>query len=309
VTGYIFRRILQAIPVFLGTTFLIYFMVFAMPGDPIIALFGDKTPNPAVVAQLRAQYHLDQPFIVQYLIYLGGIFRGDFGLSFSGEPVTAILARTFPVTARLAILALLFETFFGILVGLVSGLRKGKLFDASSLAVSLVLISLPIFVIAFVAQYVFGVWLGWARTTVGSGAPLQDLILPALVLASVSFAQIVRLTRASVIETSGLDFVRTAYSKGLSSRRVIPVHILRNSLIPVVTYLATDFGVLLVGATITEGIFNVPGVGNTLYQAIIRGEGPTVVSFVTVMVLIYLVVNILVDLFYGLLDPRIRYVK
>lgn len=308
-TGYIFRRILQAIPVFLGTTFLIYFMVFAMPGDPIVALFGDKTPNPAVVAQLRAQYHLDQPFIVQYLIYLGGIFRGDFGLSFSGEPVTAILARTFPVTARLAILALLFETFFGILVGLVSGLRKGKLFDASSLAVSLILISLPIFVIAFVGQYVFGVWLGWARTTVGSGAPLQDLVLPALVLASVSFAQIVRLTRASVIETSGLDFVRTAYSKGLSSRRVIPVHILRNSLIPVVTYLATDFGVLLVGATITEGIFNVPGVGNTLYQAIIRGEGPTVVSFVTVMVLIYLVVNILVDLFYGLLDPRIRYVK
>ena len=294
---------------FLGTTFLIYFMVFAMPGDPIVALFGDKTPNPAVVAQLRAQYHLDQPFFVQYLIYLGGIFRGDFGLSFSGEPVTAILARTFPVTARLAILALLFETFFGILVGLISGLRKGKLFDASSLAVSLILISLPIFVIAFVAQYVFGVWLGWARTTVGSGAPLQDLILPALVLASVSFAQIVRLTRASVIETSGLDFVRTAYSKGLSSRRVIPVHILRNSLIPVVTYLATDFGVLLVGATITEGIFNVPGVGNTLYQAIIRGEGPTVVSFVTVMVLIYLVVNILVDLFYGLLDPRIRYVK
>ncbi|MDJ0322895.1 ABC transporter permease [Cryobacterium sp. PH31-AA6] len=308
-TGYIFRRILQAIPVFLGTTFLIYFMVFAMPGDPIVALFGDKTPNPAVVAQLRAQYHLDQPFFVQYLIYLGGIFRGDFGLSFSGEPVTSILARTFPVTARLAILALLFETFFGILVGLISGLRKGKLFDASSLAVSLILISLPIFVIAFVGQYVFGVWLGWARTTVGSGAPLQDLVLPALVLASVSFAQIVRLTRASVIETSGLDFVRTAYSKGLSSRRVIPVHILRNSLIPVVTYLATDFGVLLVGATITEGIFNVPGVGNTLYQAIIRGEGPTVVSFVTVMVLIYLVVNILVDLFYGLLDPRIRYVK
>jgi oligopeptide transport system permease protein len=308
-TGYIFRRILQAVPVFLGTTFLIYFMVFAMPGDPIVALFGDKTPNPAVVAQLRAQYHLDQPFIVQYFIYIGGIFRGDFGVSFSGEPVTQILARTFPVTARLATMALLFETFFGILVGLISGIRKGKLFDASSLVVSLILISLPIFVIAFVAQYVFGVSLNWARTTVSAGAPLQDLVLPALVLASISFAQIMRLTRASVIETSGLDFVRTAYSKGLSRRRVIPVHILRNSLIPVVTYLATDFGVLLVGATITEGIFNVPGVGNTLYQAITRGEGPTVVSFVTVMVLIYLVVNIVVDLLYGLLDPRIRYVK
>lgn len=308
-TGYILRRVLQAIPVFFGTTFLIYFMVFAMPGDPIVAMFGDKTPNPAVVAQLRAQYHLDEPFIVQYLIYIGGIFRGDFGVAFSGEPVTEILARTFPVTIRLAVLALFFETVFGILVGLVSGIRKGKFFDGSSLAVSLVLISLPIFVIAFIAQYVFGVWLGWARTTVGSGAPIQDLILPALVLASISFAQIMRLTRASVIETSGADFVRTAYSKGLSRKRIIPVHILRNSLIPVVTYLATDFGVLLVGATVTEGIFNVPGVGNTLYQAIIRGEGPTVVSFVTVMVLIYLVVNLIVDLLYGLLDPRIRYVK
>jgi len=308
-TGYILRRVLQAVPVFLGTTFLIYFMVFAMPGDPILALFGDRSPNPAVVAQLRAQYHLDEPFIVQYFIYLGGILQGDFGLTFSGEPINEVLARTFPVTARLAGLALVFLAIAGISVGLLSGLRKGKLFDASSLAVSLVLISLPIFVIAFVAQFVFGIQLGWARTTVGSGAPIQDLILPAAVLASASFAQIMRLTRASVIETAGLDFVRTAYSKGISRRRVVPVHILRNSLIPVVTYLGTDFGVLLVGATITEGIFNVPGVGNTLFQAIKRGEGPTVVSFVTVMVLLYLVVNLLVDLLYGLLDPRIRYVK
>ncbi len=308
-TLYIIRRVLQAIPVFFGTTLLIYFMVFVMPGDPIIALFGDKSPNPAVIEQLRAQYHLDQPFIVQYFLYIGGLFRGDFGVSFSGEAINSILLRTFPVTARLAVMSLGFLTVAGLLVGLISGLRKGKFFDNASLGVSLVLISLPIFVTAFVAQYVFGVWLGWARTTVGSGAPLQDLILPALVLATASFAQVMRLTRSSTLETMNQDFVRTAYSKGLSRRRVIPVHILRNSLIPSVTYLATDFGVLLVGATITEGIFNVPGVGNTLYQAIIRGEGPTVVSFVTVMVLLYLGVNLVVDLLYGLLDPRIRYVK
>ena len=133
--------------------------------------------------------------------------------------------------------------------------------------------------------------------------------MPALVLATISFAQITRLTRASVIDTGTQDFVRTAASKGLSRKRIVPVHILRNSLIPVVTYLAVDFGVLMVGATVTEGIFNVPGVGRTLYQAIIRGEGPTVVSFVTVMVLIYLVVNLLVDLLYAVLDPRIRYAK
>ncbi|WP_395242648.1 ABC transporter permease [Agromyces sp. MMS24-K17] len=307
--GYIVRRLLQAIPVLLGTTFLIYFMVFAMPGDPIVALFGDKTPPPQVLEALREKYHLDQPFIVQYLLFLGGIFRGDFGTSFSGEPVSDILARTFPVTIQLAIMAVLIEMVVGISVGLVSGLRKGGIFDASALVVSLILISLPIFVIAFVAQYVFAIQLGWFSPTVSSGAPIQDLILPAIVLATISLAQIVRLTRASVIDTGGQDFVRTAASKGLARGRIVPVHILRNSLIPVVTYLAVDFGVLMVGATVTEGIFNVPGVGRTLYQAIIRGEGPTVVSFVTVMVLIYLVVNLLVDLLYAVLDPRIRYAK
>ena len=307
--GYIARRLLQAIPVLLGTTFLIYFMVFAMPGDPIVALFGEKTPPPQVLEAIRERYNLDQPFIVQYLLFLGGIFRGDFGVSFSGQPVSEILAATFPVTLRLAVMAVAIEMFFGITIGLISGIRKGGIFDASFLVVSLILISLPVFVVAFVAQYVFGIQLGWFRTTVSSGAPIQDLILPAIVLATISFAQIVRLTRASVIDTDTQDFVRTAASKGLSRNRIVPVHILRNSLIPVVTYLAVDFGVLMVGATVTEGIFNVPGVGRTLYQAIIRGEGPTVVSFVTVMVLIYLVINLLVDLLYAVLDPRIRYAK
>jgi oligopeptide transport system permease protein len=307
--GYIVRRVLQAIPVLLGTTFLIYFMVFAMPGDPVVALFGDKTPPPQVLEAVRERYNLDEPFIVQYLLFLGGIFQGDLGVSFSGEPVSDILARTFPVTLRLALLSTLFLMVGGILIGLISGLRKGGIFDASALVVSLILISLPIFVIGFVAQFVFAIQLGWFRATVGPGAPWEDLVLPALVLAAGSFAQIVRLTRASVIETDTQDFVRTAASKGLSRRRIVPVHILRNSLIPVVTYLAVDFGVLMVGATVTEGIFNVPGVGNTLYQAIIRGEGPTVVSFVTVMVLIYLVVNLVVDLLYAVLDPRIRYAK
>ncbi|MBM7831326.1 oligopeptide transport system permease protein [Agromyces cerinus] len=307
--GYILRRLLQAIPVLLGTTFLIYFMVFAMPGDPIVALFGDKTPPPSVIEALRERYNLDKPFIVQYLIFLGNIFTGDLGVSFSGQPVSEILMDTFPVTLRLAAMAVFFEMVAGISIGLISGLRKGGIFDASALVVSLILISLPIFVLAFVMQWFFGIYLGWFRTTVGPGAPTQDLILPAIVLATISFAQIVRLTRASVIDTDGQDFVRTAASKGLSRGRIVPVHILRNSLIPVVTYLAVDFGTLMVGATVTEGIFNVPGVGRTLYQAIIRGEGPTVVSFVTIMVLIYLVVNLLVDLLYAVLDPRIRYAK
>lgn len=294
---------------FFGTTLLIYFMVFAMPGDPIVALFGDRGVNQGIYEQLRAQYHLDQPFIVQYLIYIGGIFHGDFGTSFSGQPVSEILASTFPVTIRLALMAVVIEMIVGIGIGLVAGLRKGKLFDASSLVVSLLLISTPVFVIAFVSQFFFAIKLGWARATVSGAANFGELILPAIVLATVSVAYIVRLTRSSVIETSTQDFVRTAYSKGLTRQRVVRVHILRNSLIPVITYLSIDFGILLVGATVTEGIFNVPGVGRTLYQAIIRGEGPTVVSFVTVMVLIYVGVNLLTDLLYAVLDPRIRYGK
>jgi oligopeptide transport system permease protein len=308
-TGYIIRRVLQALPVFFGTTLLIYFMVFAMPGDPIIAMFGDRGVNQAVYEQLRAQYHLDEPFIVQYFIYIGGIFQGDFGTSFSGQPVADVLAATFPVTIRLALMAVVIEMLVGIGVGLVAGLRKGKLFDNSSLVMSLILISTPVFVIAFVFQFLFAIKLGWAKPTVSGDAGFLELLLPAIVLSTLAVAYIVRLTRSSVIDTSSQDFVRTAYGKGLSRQRVVRVHILRNSLIPVVTYLSIDFGILLVGATVTEGIFNVPGVGRTLYQAIIRGEGPTVVSFVTVMVLIYLVVNLLTDLLYAVLDPRIRYGK
>ena len=281
---------------FLGATFLIYFMVFAMPGDPIAALFGDRPPAPGVIEQIREQYHLDEPFIVQYFYYLAGIFQGDFGVTYSGQSVNDVLARTFPVTIRLALLAIFFEMVAGIFVGLVCGLRKGGIFDATGLGVSLVLISLPIFVIGFVAQYFLAIQLGWFSPTVGAGAPLEDLILPALVLASISFAQIVRLTRASVIDTASLDFVRTAYSKGLTRRRIVPVHVLRNSLIPVITYLGTDFGTLLVGATVTEGIFNVPGVGDTLFQAILRGEGPTDRVLRHRHGALYLIVNLLIDL-------------
>lgn len=307
--GYIVRRILQIIPVFIGTTLLIYFLVFALPGDPILALFGDKTPNAAVLDRLRAEYHLDEPFLVQYWYYISGIFQGDFGTSFNGQPVSEALARAFPITLRLAALAILIELVVGITAGLIAGLRKGSVFDGGSLIVSLVLISLPIFVIGFTAQFFLAIQLGWFRTTVSQGAPLQDLILPAMVLASVNLAVTLRLTRSSVLDTGNQDFVRMAYGKGLPTRRVIPVHILRNSLIPVTTSLAADFGVLMVGATVTEGIFNVRGVGGTLFNAIKLHENSTVVSFVTVMVILYIIVNLFIDLLYAVLDPRIRYVK
>ncbi|MCG7301465.1 MULTISPECIES: ABC transporter permease [Brevibacterium] len=306
---YIGRRLLQLIPVFFGATFLIYLMVFALPGDPIAALFGGKTPPPAVIDALRAQYNLDKPFIVQYLIWVGGVFTGDFGIAYNGQAVSEIMARAFPLTAKLAILALVFEAIIGITVGLVAGLRKGGVFDTVSLIVSLLLISVPTFVVGFLIQYIFGVELRLIPTSVSANAGISAYIAPAFVLASVSIANILRLTRSSVAENMGADFVRTASAKGLSRGRVIRVHILRNSLIPVVTYLGIDLGALMVGAIVTEGIFNIPGVGGTVYQAVIRGEGPTVVSFVAVMVIIFMLANLLVDILYAVLDPRIRYGK
>jgi oligopeptide transport system permease protein len=212
------------------------------------------------------------------------------------------------VTAALAVMAIISEFTLAVIIGLFSGLRKGKLFDNVNLIVGLLMMSVPIFVIAFIAQYFFTIKLSWFKTTVGSDVSFYSLLLPAIVLGVSLYATSMRLTRASVIDTLNQDFVRTAYSKGLSRGRVIPVHVLRNSLIPTITNSAANFGVLLVGATVTEGIFNVPGVGNTLYQAILRGENATVVSFVTVMVLLYLGVNLIIDLLYAVLDPRIRYV-
>ncbi|UWF78107.1 MULTISPECIES: ABC transporter permease [Microbacterium] len=306
---YILRRILQAVPVFFGATLLIYFMVFQMPGDPIAALFGDRPPNEALLQRLRAEYHLDEPFLVQYFYYIAGIFQLDFGTSFSGQPVIDVLARTFPVTLRLAVMAVAIAFVLAIVIGLFSALDKGGVFDNAMLVLALIFIAVPIFVLAFLAQYFLAVQLGWFRPTVGARNDWGDLWLPAIVLGVSVYATSMRLTRASTIDTLNQDWVRTAYSKGLPRRRVLPVHVLRNSLIPMVTDLGTVFGILMVGATVTEGIFNVPGVGNTLYEAIIRGENPTVVSFVTVFVVVYVFVNIIVDLLYGLLDPRIRYVS
>ncbi|MGO2541737.1 ABC transporter permease [Specibacter sp. AOP5-B1-6] len=302
------RRFLQLIPVFFGATLLVYFLVFATPGDPIAALSGGKPMAPAVEAALRAQYNLDQPFWVQYFLYLKNLVTLNLGQTFSGQEVAAVIGRAYPVTARLAIMALAFEAVFGILFGVIAGLRKGKLFDSTVLVASLIVIAVPTFVLGFVLQLVVGVKLGWARPTVSGGAPWNELILPALVLGLVSLAYVIRLTRASISENMNADYVRTATAKGLSRRRVVVVHILRNSLIPVVTFLGADLGALMGGAIVTEGIFNVPGVGNLLYQAILKGESATVVAVVSVLVIVFVAANLVVDLLYALLDPRIRYV-
>ena len=304
---YIGRRLLQTIPVFFGATFLIFAMVYLMPGDPVAALGGDRGLTEAAAAQIRAEYHLDQPFWMQYLLYLKGVFTLDFGKSFNQQPVIDVMARAFPTTIALALYALAIETILGIGLGVVAGMRRGKWFDSTILVVSLLLISVPTFVLGFVLQYVLGVQLAILPTTASASVDIKSLTMPAMVLGGVSLAYVIRLTRQSVSENVSADYVRTARAKGLSGGVVMTRHILRNSLIPVATFIGGDLGALMGGAIITEGIFNIHGVGGTLWNAIIKGEPQTVVSVTTVLVLVYIIANLIVDLLYAVLDPRIRY--
>ncbi|MER8094602.1 ABC transporter permease [Streptomyces goshikiensis] len=303
---YVIRRLLQMIPVFIGSTFLIFFMVYAL-GDPVAALFGDKAPDPATAARIRKDLYLDRPLWQQYLHYMGQIFQGDFGTAFNGQPVTELMASAFPVTLRLTLVAIFFEIVIGITLGVISGLRRGKSVDTSVLVLTLVVISVPTFVTGYLLQYLFGVKWGWVRPTVSPDAPLTELILPGIVLALVSLAYVTRLSRTSIAENVKADYVRTATAKGLPRHRVVTRHLLRNSLIPVVTFIGTDIGALMGGAIVTERIFNIHGVGYQLYQGILRNNSPTVVGFVTILVIVFLVANLLVDLLYAVLDPRIRY--
>ena len=303
---YVIRRLLQMIPVFIGTTLLIFIMVWGL-GDPVAAKFGDRAPDPHTAAEIRAQMHLNDPLIQQYWIYMSDIFRGQFGTAYNSQSVTDMLKSAYPVTLRLTLVAFVIEAVVGVVLGLVAGLRRGKATDTGVLAITLLVVSIPTFVTGYVLQYYVGVKWGIANPAVGEGAPIKDLIMPALVLAGVSLAYVARLTRTSVAENSRADYLRTAVAKGLPRRRVIVNHMLRNSLIPVVTFLGTDIGNLMAGALVTERIFNIQGVGYQIYQGIVHVSPYTVVGFVTILVIIFLLANLLVDLLYAVLDPRIRY--
>ncbi|MEU6118439.1 ABC transporter permease [Streptomyces sp. NPDC047117] len=303
---YVIRRLLQMIPVFIGSTFLIFFMVYAL-GDPVAAMFGDRAPDPATAARIREELLLDQPLWKQYLHYMGQIFRGDFGTAFNGQPVTELMGTAFPVTLRLTLVAIVIEIVVGITLGVLSGLRRGRALDTSVLVFTLVVVSIPTFVSGYVLQFLLGVKWGWVTPTASTDAYLTELFLPGVVLALVSLAYVTRLTRTSLAENARADYVRTAVAKGLPRRRVVTRHLLRNSLIPVITFIGTDIGQLMGGAIVTERIFNIHGVGFQLYQGILRQNSPTVVGFVTVLVLVFLFANLVVDLLYAVLDPRIRY--
>jgi peptide/nickel transport system permease protein/oligopeptide transport system permease protein len=303
---YIVRRLLQMILVFFGTTLIVYALMFVGSSDPIQALAGERPVSAQLRTQLTAQYHLNDPFIVQYLRYMGNLLQGNFGTQISGKSIGAILQQAWPFTIRLTLMAMVFVIVIGIGAGLLAGIRRNGVFDHATLALTLVVIGIPVFVLGLFLQYLIGVRL-LHHPTVAPGAGLDQYVLPAIILGSLALATSVRLTRTSIVENLRADYVRTANAKGLPRRRVVGVHVLRNSLIPVVTFLGITVGDLMAGAIVTERIFNIPGIGFQLAQGIRLQDGPTVVGIVSLLVIVYLVANLVVDVLYAVLDPRIRY--
>ncbi|MEU7610691.1 MULTISPECIES: ABC transporter permease [unclassified Micromonospora] len=304
---YLLRRLLQLVPVFIGSTFLIYALVWAVPGDPFAGKCGERRCPDQYVAFMTEKYHLDQNVFVQYFNYMKNLLQGDFGQTFSQRDIGGIIATAYPNTLKLALVALAIEAVIGLGAGVLTGLRRNGFLDNLVLVSTLFLLALPVFVVGFVLQWLLGVQWGIIKPTVSSEMRWSELIVPGFVLGSASVAYIARVARTSIAENRRADYVRTAIAKGLPMRRVVGVHLLRNSLIPVVTLLGTDLGALMGGAIITEGIFGINGIGREVYRAIITKESATVVGIVVVLVLVYLVMNLLVDLLYAALDPRIRY--
>ncbi len=306
--GYTVRRLLQVIPVFLGTTFLIFTVVFALPGDPIDAMGGGRQHvSESVKNELRQRYNLEDPIVVQYGKYMVSLAQGDLGQDFQGREVSSIIAKNWPTSIALGLTAWVIQILIGIPLGIWAALRRGRLPDKFVAVLTTLAFAVPVFVVGYVAQILLGVEWGWFPVAgVKAGWPTA-FILPATVLAIMGLAATARLTRTSLIENLNTDYVRTATAKGISRSRVVMNHALRNSLIPVVTFLGIEFGALMGGAIIIEGIFNLPGLGNEIFKAIGAQNGPTVVGISTLLVIVFLLVNLIVDLLYAYLDPRIRH--
>jgi peptide/nickel transport system permease protein len=300
---FVVRRLLLAVPVLLGVVFIVMLTVDLLPGDAVTLMLGEHATRDAVAA-LREHLGLDKPFVVRYLDYVGRVARGDLGRSIQqNRPVAAELADAWPATVELTVAALAIAAAVGIAAGVVSAVRPNSLFDGVARLASLFGLSMPIFWTGLVLIVVFSLWLNWLPVG-GAGSPTH-LILPAITLALPSVAMIARMTRSAVLDVLREDYVRTARAKGVGERWVLLKHALRNALIPIVTLLGLQSGQLMGGAVLTETVFAWPGLGRLTVKAIFARDYVLLQGAVLVFALAFVVVNLLVDLSYGILDPRI----
>ena len=327
---YILKRVLQFIPVFLGVTLILFALQNIVPGDPIKLIAGDKALDPAVEMQLRIKYHLvkvddkgeavldedgnpvQESLVKRYCIYINDLLHGDLGTSYSRKlPVTDIFAQKYPYTIKLACCAIVLEAIMGIGAGIISAIKRYSIWDTLVTLTTSVFVSVPAFWLGMLLQLFFGVYLKCMPISGAGGASSQyqdwmHYVLPSITLASVSTAYTARIMRSQLLDVMNQDYIRTAKAKGLSNRSIIIHHALKNALIPVVTYIGVDFGSMLSGAILTETVFNWPGVGYEIYRAISQRDWPIVMGGVTLVVVVVMVVNLIVDISYAFLDPRIR---
>ncbi len=330
---YIIKRLLQIIPVVLGVTLIAFALIHLAPGDPVRTMLGQHATQQEI-DEIRVKYGLDQPLYVQYFIWLGDVVQGDLGRSIlTREYVTTEIAARFPNTIELAIAAMIFATVIGVLAGVISATKQYSIADYSMMGVALFGISMPVFWLGIMLMMIFGVFLGWlpiggridlllpfTRITgfmvvdsiiTGNGAALisvlRHLILPSIALGTIPMAIIARTTRSSMLEVLRQDFIRTQRAKGLSERKVIFKHAIRNALVPVVTVIGLNFGLLLSGAILTETVFSWPGVGRLVVDAVYARDYPLVIGCILVFALVFVIVNLITDILYTYIDPRIHY--
>jgi len=331
---FLLTRVSLLVPTFIGMTLLAFFLIRLVPGDPIETMAGERGIDPERHAQLRAAYGFDKPVIVQYGIYIGRVLHGDLGKSLvTQESVASEFLALFPATVELAVCAIAFALLLGLPAGILAAVRRNSIFDHGVMATSLTGYSMPIFWWGLLLILFFSVQLGWtpvsgriavqyfvepetgfllidalrAGDTGAFWSALHHLVLPAIVLGTVPLAVIARMTRSAMLEVLGEDYIRTARAKGLSRLRVVGLHALRNALIPVVTVIGLQVGVLFTGAILTETIFSWPGVGKWLIEAIGRRDYPVLQGGMLLLGGIVMLVNLLVDVAYGVINPRIRH--
>lgn len=302
---YIAKRIIYFIPVLFGIVFLVYSIMYLAPGDPARMILGDKVPQ-AQVDALREEMGLNKPFLVQFFTYLTNILHGDFGTSYQlGMPVTDIILKIrFPITLIMAVSSMLLAVIFSIPIGTLSAVKQYTVIDSITVVFALLLTSIPVFWLGLMLILLFSLKLGWFPSSGFDG--VKSFVLPAITLALVNSAQIIRMTRSSMLEVLRQDFVRTARAKGASETRVIFKHALKNAIIPVLTVIGINFGIVLGGSAIAETVFGIPGMGIQMVTSIRQKDIPVVMGAVLFVAFTFSVVNLLIDILYTLFFPRIR---
>jgi len=304
---FILRRILQLIPVVIGVTLILFLLFYIIPEDPA-RLILQKGASPEALENLRAKLGIDKPLYIQYWRYVKNLFSGDLGTSYRYQrSVNSILAEHYPYSIKLALAAIIIEIIMGIFTGIISAVKKYSFWDMLATLSTTILVCVPVYWLGMIMQVIFGLKLGLLPMSGYGDGSIRYYILPALALASVSTAYVARMMRSTMLEALSNDYIVTAYAKGLSQFKVIGKHALKNALIPVVTLIGLDIGSLMGGAILTETVFNWPGVGRTVYLAILQRDAPVVIGGTIVLVMIFVIMNLLVDILYAWLDPRIRF--